>query len=172
MLQYHQFEFIGLKRFGPIQEKLYTLLEQAMTYRDDAYNQAIEEAVCNAARYALDGPRKAHITIVVQIMPSTISIQVLSKTHPFDAKAYQKRLQALLKDPVIRTMDWGDYVGLSDASTGFWYMLTGCDYLYLDSHGQAVTLVTSIRDHVDVVPVTRIGALVPRFLVRENGVIL
>lgn len=69
-------------------------------------------------------------------------------------------------------MDWGDYVGLSDASTGFWYMLTGCDYLYLDSHGQAVTLVTSIRDHVDVVPVTRIGALVPRFLVRENGVIL
>ena len=105
-------------------------------------------------------------------MPSTISIQVLSKTHPFDAKAYQKRLQALLKDPVIRTMDWGDYVGLSDASTGFWYMLTGCDYLYLDSHGQAVTLVTSIRDHVDVVPVTRIGALVPRFLVRENGVIL
>ena len=51
-------------------------------------------------------------------------------------------------------------------------MLTGCDYLYLDSHGQAVTLVTSIRDHVDVVPVTRIGALGPRFLVRENGVIL
>lgn len=79
MLQYHQFEFIGLERFGPIQEKLYTLLEQAMTYRDDAYNQAIEEAVCNAARYALNGPRKAHITIVVQIMPSTIPFKSFPK---------------------------------------------------------------------------------------------
>lgn len=168
------FTFKGLQNYGPVQKKLFDLLCATFMYTNYEFQQAIEEAVCNAARYSVDGPEKANITIKVRRMPYNVAVTVISKTHPFDAKAYQKKLEALKKDPKISKMEWGDYIGLSTASSGFWYMLTGCDYLVMDEHGQAITLVASIdkeRPEEDIKKTKIIDILVPRFMVKDDGVI-
>ena len=75
---------------------------------------------------------------------------------------------------VSGNMDWGDYIGERDESSGIWYMLTGCEYLYMDEHGQCITLVAKTTDspQEDKKKITRINLLVPRFLIRnEIGVI-
>ena len=167
-----QFRMIGLQKFDRVAEKLYQLLEQAFGYKDEYFQQAVEEAVCNAARYSIYGPEKADITIIVRITAADVSVTVISPTHKFDAITYQLKLMKLL-DSKYKDMEWGDYVGLKLDSSGFWYMLTGVDYLLIDSEGQSITLSKTVKSHNPELPVTtKISCLVPRFLVRQNGVIL
>jgi len=174
-LQITQFEFHGLEEFGTIQKRLFDYIYTAFEYTNYEFQQAVEEAVCNAARYSVDGPTKAKISIHVRKMAYDIAVTVRSKTEIFDAEAYKKKLLKLLEDPKIAEMDWGDYIAGSTASSGFWYMLTGCDYLYIDSEGQSVTLVAKTGGE-DYLPnrerTTRIDRLVPRFMIRKNGVIV
>lgn len=171
-MEFQQFTFRGMDRFESIRDKLYGFLSPAFPAADYDFQQAIEEAVENAGRYSVDGPFKAHICIKARLTDTDAAVTVLSKTTPFDALAYQKKLQRLLENPETRNMSWGDYVGTSLESSGFWYMLTGCDYLYVEANGQSVTLVKSFLHPSDEESVTRISALVPRFLVKRNGVIL
>lgn len=171
ILQINVFKFTGLQNFGPIQEKLFILIGKAFGYCNYEYQQAIEEAVCNAARYSIAGPAKADITVKIRRMAYDIAVSVYAKTIKFDAKSYQKKLQSLLNDPKVAAMDWGDYVGVSFGSSGFWYMLTGCEYIYVDSQGQGVTLVARTDRTKLVAKTTNIGQLVPRFMVKQNGVI-
>lgn len=172
-MQIDQFKFIGLQNFGPIQEKIYKLIYIAFGGKENyEYQQALEEAVCNAAKYSIDGPYHARITIKVRRMAFDIAISVYAETHPFDAEDYQNRLKKLSQNPQFSSMDWGDYVATSPASSGFWYMLTGCDYVYIDSKGQSITLVAkTLGVNLDIERTTRIGELVPRFLVKKDGVI-
>ena len=46
------FTFKGLQNYGPVQEKLFDLLRGAFLYTNYEFQQAVEEAVCNAARYS------------------------------------------------------------------------------------------------------------------------
>ncbi len=169
------FTFKGLQNYGPVQEKLFDLLRGAFLYTNYEFQQAVEEAVCNAARYSVDGPENAKIVIKVRRMPYNVAVTVISKTHPFDAAAYQRKLKALKKDPKYAGMEWGDYIGLSTASSGFWYMMTGCDYIVMDKNGQAITLVAGIGKEPpaddDLPKPKTIDILVPRFLVKTDGVI-
>lgn len=168
---HNQYNFVGLQNFTPVAERLYAQFEQVFGYRDEYYQQALEEAVCNAARYSIYKPEKAEILILVRQMAYDIAVTVISRTRPFDAIAYQKKLRSLAADPKYRDMDWGDYIGLTTASSGFWYMLTGVDYLYIDDDGQSITLSKNTIKKSEIVT-TKIGMLVPRFLVRKNGVIV
>ena len=137
----NQFTFKGLQNYDQVQEKLFRELEAAFTYTDYDFQQAVDEAVCNAAKYSIAGPTEARITINVRRMPFDVAVTVYADTHPFDAQAYRDKLNALLKDKKTAEMDWGDYVGLQPISSGFWYMLTGCNSLYIDEDGQSITLV-------------------------------
>lgn len=165
----NQFTFKGLQNYDSVQEKIFRNLEAAFTYTDYDFQQAVDEAVCNAAKYSIAGPTKARITINVRRMPFDIAVTVYAETHPFDAQAYRDKLYALLKDKETAEMDWGDYVGLQPISSGFWYMLTGCNYLYIDEDGQSITLVAKTSGVCPDQPkTTKIKYLVPRFFVRRK----
>lgn len=166
-----QFRIVGLQKFDKAAEKIYPLLEQAFGHTDEYFQQAVEEAVCNAGRYSIFGPEKAEITIIIRISATDVSVSVISPTRKFDAIAYQKKLQKL-SESKQKDMEWGDYIGLKPDSSGFWYMLTGVDYLLIDAEGQSITLSKNTTSHPEIPVTTKISCLVPRFLVRQNGVIL
>ena len=172
-MQIDQFKFVGLQKFAPTQEKLYKIIYTAFDGTDNyLYQQAIEEAVCNAAKYSIDGPLNAKISIRVRRMPFDIAVTIYSETNQFDAVEYQRRLQDLSNNPQYAEMDWGDYVSGTMASSGFWYMLTGCDYVYIDSKGQSITLVAKTTGvNLEDERTTKISQLVPRFLIKKDGVI-
>ena len=172
-MQLDQFKFTGLQNFGPVQEKIFKIIYIAFQGQTNyEYQQAIEEAVQNAARYSVDGPYNANITIIIRRMAFDIAVSVYSETNSFDALAYRDRLQKLMLNPKYYDMDWGDYVADSTASSGFWYMLTGCNYIYLDADGQSITLVAKTEGvNLNIEPTTKIGQLVPRFLIKKEGVI-
>jgi len=169
---YNQFEIIGLDDYENIVDRFYSLIDQVFGYKDLFYLQAVEEAVCNAGRYSVYGPEKAQILILMRVAAYDIAVTVISKTHPFDALGYQKKLRSLANSKYA-DMDWGEYVGLTTASSGFWYMLTGVDYLYIDSDGQSITLSKNrMRRAAEKNVSKKISVLAPRFLVKENGVII
>ena len=134
---------------------------------------AVIEAMSNAAKYSVDGPLNAKISMEVRIMPQDIGVKIFSKTSTFNVREYRQKLRDIAQNPQYAEMDWGDYIGERDESSGFWYMLTGCEYLYMDENGQCITLVAKTADlPQDNEKITRIKLLVPRFLIRnETGVI-
>ena len=169
-MQYRQFECIGLDEYADIQKEIYGILYRSSFYYDYAFMQAIEEAVVNAAQYSAD-PHTAHILITMRVMTHNIAVTISSPTPPFDAIAFQQRLKNLTKDPIVKEMDWGEYIWQSDTGAGIWYMLTGSEYLCMDARGQSVTLFARRSMPTVGITETRIGLLVPRFLIKQNGVV-
>lgn len=170
-LEFREYRFQGYQNYEDVQTELCSVLEQYFGHQNPYFNIAINEAVCNAARYAIDGPANAKITIELRVMPNDISVSIHARTHPFDAERYQKKLRELLLDPSIRSLEWGDYTADTEKSRGFWYMLMACDYMYVDAKGQFVTLFRTRNFQPDDIVITRIESLVPRFLVSKDGVI-
>ncbi len=176
MEQIHEkvFKFKGLQEFSAASDemnKIYQAAFQGNDYSD--FEMAVIEAMSNAAQYSLYGPTEARISMCIRIMPNDIGVTIFSKTQPFDVRKYRKKMQKLAAHPEFGQMDWGDYIGERNESSGFWYMLTGCDYLYMDENGQRITLVAKTANLPLVrKQITRINLLVPRFLIRtETGVI-
>lgn len=169
-MEIRNFSFKGYQNYEPIQESLDELLKDIFGKENLPFLIAINEAVLNAAKYSVYGLREADIHISVRILTDEVRVTVASETHPFDAVKYRERLQSLLVDEVTAALDWGDYIGDSDAGRGFWYILTAVDYLYIDEKGQEITLVARIP--MTVLPeVKRLDYLIPKFYVRQNGVI-
>ena len=131
---------------------------------------AINEAVCNAAKYALDGDDKAAIKLELAITEDDVTASIACPTKHFDADRYRQDLQSLAANKQYRLLPWSDYTGVSARSRGFWLMLMAVDYLYIRHDGNSISLNVSRPWRQDVVTKT-IGELVPRFLVEKNGVI-
>ena len=161
---------VGYQNYEAIHDKLKKLFLDSFGADNPYFILAVNEAVCNAARYSVYGPTKAKITIQTEIAESDLRVKVSSETSPFDALAYQKRLKKLAADPKYQNMDCGDYTADTVMSRGFWYMLEAVDYLVIDADGDDITL--SARLPYDYQPLdARIGYLAPKFYVRKNGVI-
>lgn len=172
-MEVQTFRFTGLQNYDKYASKIERILNACFQGENDLFFIALTEAVNNAARYSVDGMEKAHITITIRIMQGDISVTVASKTRPFDAFDFQQKLNALLDDRKIARMDWNDYTVRQLGGRGFWYILQAVDYLYVDSEGQEVTLCAKTPMPTDGDDVSvRVGDLVPRFLVKQNGVIL
>ena len=175
MIVHKTFLMEGLPGFYDIRDELEDLYKQAFKKQDYFdFEMAVIEAMSNAAQYSLDGPLKAKIYMEVRIMPQDIGVKIYSKTIKFNVREYRQKLREIAQNPEYANMDWGDYIGERDESSGIWYMLTGCEYLYMDEHGQCITLVAKTTDspQEDKKKITRINLLVPRFLIRnEIGVI-
>lgn len=165
-MNYLQYKFIGLDGFTPIAEELYEKLTEFFVFRNEPFEIAIEEAVCNAGRYSVYGVEKAKIVIKVRLTDIDVTVQVISKTKPFDTTARQKELRKLAADSRYADMEWGDYVGSTTQGCGIWYMLTAVDYLCIDARGQCIALSKS-KEKNELI--TKIGALAPRFLVKQGG---
>ena len=161
---------VGYQNYEAIHDKLKKLFLDAFCGDNPYFILAVNEAVCNAARYSILGPTKAKITIRTEIGEADIRVKISSATTKFDAMAYQHRLRKLAADSKYKNMACGDYTSDTDMSRGFWYMLEAVDYLVIDSDGEDITL--SARIPYDYQPLDpRIGYLVPKFFVRKNGVI-
>lgn len=166
-----RYQFTGYEAYQEVLPLLQDKICAAV--QDDEYHfvLAVNEAVCNAARYSIQGPYAAEIKIKMRITDCDITVSVFSKTVPFDAIQYRDRLLKLTDNPQIAAMDWGDYTANTEKSRGFWYMLTACDYLYMAEDGQQITLCARTPCQSQNFT-TKIGDLVPRFFVEKKGVIV
>ena len=163
--------FDGYQNYEETEKKLRKFFDRAFGMSNPYFMIAVNEAVCNAARYSVDGMMQARIFIKVVLSENDLSVKVSSKTRPFNAEEYQQTLKKLAADPKLSEMDWGEYTAATEISRGFWYMLEAVDYLVVESDGSEVTLSARIP-YRDYHPInTKIGFLVPRFFVKKNGVI-
>lgn len=129
---------------------------------------AINEAVCNAAKYAVEGDEKAAIRIELLVTDDDVTAAVACLTKPFDAEGYRQDLRRLASKN--KKLTWSDYTGDSERSRGFWLMLMAVDFLYIATDGNRISLNVS-RPWKKETATKLIGDLVPRFFVEKNGVI-
>ena len=151
---------------------LETLYDRYLQDEDGHYLIAVNEAVCNAAKYANDGPALAPIDIEVVITPGQdISVSVRSDTQPFNVEMFRDNMRKLAADDSPwKDREWCDYTGSTERSRGYWLMLMSVSYLYIRSDGKEVTLYADIpfqKEHVT----RKISDIVPRLLLMKNGVI-
>lgn len=141
---------------------LETLFDRYLQDEDGHYLIAVNEAVCNAARYAKAGYECVRIYIDVEVTPDSLRTTVTADTLPFDVQGFYKKMIALGKDESIASKEWGDYTGNSDKSRGFWMMLMSCRSVDIDVNGKAVTLVAErpfLTEHVCKTIRTLVGRL-------------
>lgn len=167
----HSFEVIGYDDYcEKVMPKLEDLLARTLQDSEGHYMIAINEAVCNAARYAVAGHDNVCIQLDMLINDGDIKTAVQADTLPFDVLQFRKEMAELAEDENIAEMEWGDYTGHSKSSRGYWYMLMACEYLYIDTTGKKVTLCAKrpfSPNHI----AKKISDLVPRLYVEQNGVI-
>ncbi len=164
------YKFIGLQNYEPIQDSIRNIFEKAFLRKNTYFDIAVDEAVGNAAKYAVKGLAEAEVHIQIRISENDITVRVASDTQSFNAKDYQMQLRELANDPKFSSLDWGDYTGTTDRSRGFWFMLQAVEYLVIAEDSSYVSLSTSIpyrEKRLD----TSIGFLVPKFIVDSGGVL-
>jgi len=164
------YQFVGYEAYHDVLPELQKKICAVLHDEEFHYILALNEAVCNAAKYSMDGIQNANIEIKLKITKYDISTTIRSHTQAFDVNLYRDNLLKLIKNKEIYDMEWGDYTANTENSRGFWYMLTACDYLYMDSKSQDVTLCARVPYEPENFT-TKIGNLVPRFFIRKNGVI-
>ena len=169
------YNFTGYQNYGPIEEALNDVYKVVLGKRALSYQRAVGEAVCNAARYSIVGMYDAEIKVSLAITRNEIITTVSSKTKNFNALQYRKRLQLLAANPEIGPYSWGKYTGTSGASRGFWLMLQSCSRIVVDQNGDSIELAASINPieamSIDPDAKRKVNVLVPRFFVKNNGVI-
>ena len=158
--------------FEEVMPDLQKIVEDTLLDKDDNFLIAINEAVCNAAKYANDGPSLAPIDIEVVITPGQdISVSVRSDTQPFNVEMFRDNMRKLAADDSPwKDREWCDYTGSTERSRGYWLMLMSVSYLYIRSDGKEVTLYADIpfqKEHVT----RKISDIVPRLLLMKYGVI-
>jgi len=156
--------------FEQVMPDLQKIIEDTLLDKDDNFLIAVNEAVCNAAKYANDGSALAPIDIDVVITSEDISVSVQSDTQPFNVEMFRNNMRKLAQDPAWRDREWCDYTGSTERSRGYWLMLMSVSYLYIRSDGKEVTLCADIpfqKEHVT----RKISDIVPRLLLMKNGVI-
>lgn len=140
--------------------------------KDDEYNYliGINEAVCNAARYAIAGYAHVKIHIRLFITEDDITTTISAETKPWDVELYRHNMQKLAANKILGEMEWGDYTASTSRSRGFWLMLMSCEYLYIDISGKKVSLCARRpfkQSHIS----KKIKDLIPRLYLEKNGVI-
>lgn len=156
--------------YDSIMPAIEPILCDALEDPEEHYLIAVNEAICNAARYALDGPEQAKIHLQILMNTTDIKTSISSVTTPWDAISFRQHLRSLADSPETGRLDWGDYTGTTAMSRGYWIMLMACDYIVTDSHGQRITLCARRPFRSWHVRKT-IQNLVPRLYLEKKGVI-
>lgn len=169
-MQLKEFEFVGHSAYV---DGLPALREYLSFLRDDhyAFEMALNEAVLNAAKYSVDGPKAAKISILFRSTDYDLVAKVSSQTKEFDMFAYREKLRQASERPEFSGSDWQEYVGETEASRGLWFMLRGVEYLYMEHRGQSVRLCSRVPFRQDFVT-ERMSDLLPRFFIEKDGVLL
>ena len=165
----YNFEFQGYPDYQDVLPELERIIQ---TKAKGAFPLilALNEAVCNAAKYSTSGPLNAKIFINLKIICHNIIITISAKTIKFNALNYQKKLQKIASDKTAANKTWTDYVGIEPVSRGFWLMLSAVDYLIIKDDGNKVKLVFNTRSNIK--QSKKVGDLVQKFIVEKDGVYL
>ena len=169
-MQLKNFDFVGHSAYV---DGLPAVREYLSFLKDENYcfEMALNEAVLNAAKYSVDGPQQAKISIRFRSTDYDLIAKVSSRTKEFDMFAYREKLRNIAARPEFSGSDWQEYVGDTEASRGLWFMLRGVEYLYMEHRGQSVRLCTRVPFRQDFVSDTMID-LLPRFFIEKDGVLL
>lgn len=162
------YKFEGHSNYRKYQPEIRELVLSASNDSELRFYFAINEAVCNAARYARAGHRNAPICIKLKLEPYSMSAIIIGETVSFDANGYLGKMQELAAGK-YKDMDWGDYTHDSIGGRGFFYMLEACDFVTISSNGNIVTLHTPLPIDTEMRSRTKIWQLVSRLRVSDIG---
>ncbi|MGN8837216.1 hypothetical protein ACTNCI_09630 [Mitsuokella jalaludinii] len=171
MSRFIEYRFKGYTAYEESRQKIGHLCAHILT-REHArrFLMAVNEAVCNACRYAGSGVDETPVAISILLTESELRAVIRGSRFEgtLSPTEIQKRMRHLIQHAANANKDWGEYVRDSERGTGFWFMLQAVDYLILDADDGSVTLST----HRQMLPPNRkIRYLVPKFFVRKGGVI-
>lgn len=133
------YHFVGHSQYRFFQSEIKELIMAASLDKEMDFYLAINEAVCNAAKYSINGYKNADISICIKLDNYSMTAVISSETVHFNANAYLQRMKDLAKSK-SRNMEWGDYTHDSIGGRGFFYMLQACDYVTLSPDGNVVML--------------------------------
>lgn len=162
------YKFTGHGNYRKYQPEIRELILSASNDTELRFYFAINEAVCNAAKYAAAGYKNAPICINLKLEPYSMSAIIIGDTVVFDAHRYWQKMQELASGP-YKEMDWGDYTHDSISGRGFFYMLEACDYVTISPDGSIVTLHTPLPVDAALRSRTKIWQLVSRLRVTTIG---
>ncbi len=97
----HTYEIVGYDAyFVDVLPDLTEILSE-LTDENSYFIIAINEAVCNAAKYSVYGYEEAKIKIELIITNEDVTATVISKTKPFNALEYRNKLLKLKENAVV-----------------------------------------------------------------------
>ncbi|WP_196606569.1 hypothetical protein [Pectinatus frisingensis] len=171
-MEIYNYNFVGYAAYEDIAKKAFDQINKSMN-KNFYFEIAANEAVLNAAKYSIFGLNDAEISMTVLISDTDVSVIIKSITQPFSAEHYREQLYQLLDNPATMDMKWGEYTGMTERSRGFWYMLTACEYIIVNNDGNEITICIrkSANNNEIPDPDTQIRRLLPRFLIKKNGVV-
>lgn len=166
------YRFIGYPAYQQYRQEIKDRITKATEDKELSYYIAVNEAVCNAARYGLAGPLETEIEIKLKIEEDNLQTQITSKSRSFDFITYRQQLRNLAASARTQKVDWRDYLDDETPSgRGIWLMLTACNYLCIEKEGQHILLNTPLPWNPSIVR-NQIGQLVSRLFLNDRGLVI
>ena len=135
------------------------------------YYFALNEAVCNAARYAKEGNDSVQINLKIELEGSGIKTTIESKTIPVDMLVYRDKLKCFSMSPDHKGKNWQEAWKNQLSGRGFWLMLSACDYIFVERFGQRVVLHTPKTFQKGLIQ-HQMDEIISRFFIDDKGMIL
>lgn len=136
--KYYIIDFIGYENY-PIRYLRY-ILSKFKHKNLNLFLLAINEAVCNAARYTTTSINTCHINLQIYCDDNYIKVLVVANTNHNFAKDLKKKLNELKNEK-----SWAKCLKSQIRGRGFWIMLEGTDCIYVDEFMQSVLLIKKIN---------------------------
>lgn len=133
------YQFTGHSNYSLVQSEIKELIKNVSLDKEMDFYLAVNEAVCNAAKYSVKGHKKADISICLKLDNYSMSAIISAETVYFDAYYFLQRMKTLASSK-SRNLEWGDYTHDNIGGRGFFYMLQACDYVALSPDGNVVML--------------------------------
>lgn len=167
-----EYRFCGYQNYEGCRQEIKQMVNHATQDEDMRFYLAINEAVCNAAKYSMASASTAEIFIRIRIDQCAIQAHISCQTKKFDIRKYREKLRVWARDEKIKNMDWGDFTHDDISGRGFWYMLSACDYIFMEETGQHIILHNSLPISLEHKNRTHIRQLVPRLFIDDRGLII
>jgi hypothetical protein len=167
----YKYNFIGCDGYQDCCFEIRKIFKQYLEVHNLNYYFAVNEAVCNAARYAKAGNAMAPIRIKIELEATGIKTTVESETFPAEMLDYREKLRGFSINTEYKGKTWQEVWKDQLSGRGFWLMLSACDYIVVEKHGQRVILHTPKADQKGLVQY-QMDEIISRFFIDDQGMIL
>lgn len=167
----YRYNFIGCDGYQDCCFEIKQIFKQNLDVVNLNYYFAVNEAVCNAARYAKEGNDNVKVHLKIEIESTGIKTTIESKTIPVDMLAYRNKLKNFSMNPEHQGQTWQEAWKDQLSGRGFWLMLSACDYIFVDRYGQRVVLHTPKAFQKGLIQY-QMEEIISRFFIDDKGMIL